>query len=80
MDQNTAWQVIRAAYKCSADLQDVLKMLKERCAADEYRQFALGIAAAIDTVNVQLVEKALAARPELRQKIEADLEKFGRLT
>ena len=80
MDKETAWQVIRAAYRCSADLQVLLKFLKERCTADEYKPFAIGIATAIDTVNVQLVDRALKARPELGDKIEADLGKFGQLT
>jgi len=80
MDKNAAWQVIRSAYKCSADLQALLKFLKEQCPPDEYRQFALGIAAAIDALNVQLTDRALAARPELAKKIEFDLAQFGHLT
>ena len=79
MQQETAWPVIRAAYCCSADLQNLLKFLKERCSADENKPFANGIATAIDTINVQLVDRALAIRPELAKKIESDLAKFGRL-
>jgi hypothetical protein len=80
MEQETAWKVIRAAYCCSADLQVLLKFLKDHCPADEYKPFAIGIATAIDTINVQLTDRALAARPELAKKIESDLTKFGRLT
>lgn len=80
MDRNTAWQVIRSAYKCSADLQALLKLLKEQCPSDEYRPFALGIATTIDTFNAQLTDRALTARPELAKKIESDLTQFGHLT
>jgi hypothetical protein len=80
MDQQTAWQVIRAGYRCSADLQLLMKLLKERCNEDEYKPFALGIATVIDTINSQLVDRAVATHPDLGKKIETDIEKFGRLT
>ena len=80
MHADTAWQVIRSAYKCSADLQTLLKYLKEQCSSDEYKPYALGIAAVIDSLNIQLVERVLTSRPELAKKIEADLAQFGRLT
>lgn len=79
MDQETAWQVVRAAYRCSADLQALLKFLKERCAVDEYKPFAIAIATVVDNLNVQLVDRALAARPELASKIQSDLAKHGHL-
>ena len=79
MQQDTAWHVIRAAYRCSADLQTLLQVIKESSSADDYKPFAIGIATVIDTLNVQLVDRALAARPELAKKIESDLAKFGRL-
>jgi hypothetical protein len=57
-----------------------MTLIKEHCAPEEYKPFAIGIATAIDSLNVQLVDRALAACPELAAKIESDLEKFGRLT
>jgi hypothetical protein len=72
--------MIRTAYKCSADMQALLQALKEGCPADEYRGHARSIAASIDTLNTQLVERALTAHPELKQRLQSDLGHFGRLT
>lgn len=79
MEQETAWQVIRAAYRCSADLQVLMKFLKERCSAEEYKPYAIAIAAVVDSLNSGLVGRALEARPELAGKIESDLAEYGHL-
>lgn len=80
MQHDTAWRVVQTAFKCGADLQALLKFIKENCSAEEYRSFAAGIASAVDALNVQLTDRALAARPELAKKIESELAQFGRIT
>ena len=80
MTREDNWQVIQAAFRCGRELQALLRTLKEKCPADEYRQYATGIAAAIDVLNVQLVDRALSANPELREKIESDLANVGNVT
>ena len=80
MQQNTAWRVVQTAFRCGSDLQALLKFLRENCSAEEYSAFATGIASAVDKLNVELTDRALAARPELAKKIEADLAQFGRIT
>jgi hypothetical protein len=80
MQQDIAWRIIQAAFRCASDLQVLLKFLKENCDADEYRHYALGIAAAVDSINVQLTDRVLSAHPELANKIESDLAKFGHVT
>lgn len=80
MDEDTAWKAIQTAFRCGAELQSLLPLLKERCSADEYKQFAIGIATAVDTVNVQLIDRALKAQPGLRDKIESDLARTGHIS
>ena len=80
MGREAGWKVIQAAFRCGADLQTLLRFLKENYPPDEYRQYASGFAAAIDAINVQLIERTLNLHPELREKIETDLEKFGHVT
>ena len=77
MDIELARQVVRTAFSSSAQLQTLLPELKQRCSADEYRDFALGIAAAIDAIGVGLTNKAIAAHPGLAGEIEASLEQRG---
>lgn len=79
MTKDTAWQAIQASFRCSAELQKLMHLLKEQLTADEYKPLAFGIANAIDTINVQVMEPALKAHPDLEHKIESDLAKFGRI-
>jgi len=80
VDKATAWNVIQAAFRCGRELQALLPSLKDRCGPDEYKQYARGVGAALDSINTQLIEPALNAHPELREKIEPDLAKFGHIT
>jgi hypothetical protein len=59
-------------------LQNALALLKEHCAADEYKEYAQAIASAIYTVNTELLERVLASDPRLRDEIDRDMTKFGR--
>lgn len=79
MKPDPAWRVIQSAYRCSAELQELLRFLKEHGGTEEYERYRLPIAAAIHAVNEQLTSKALAERPELEQRIESDLAAFGRI-
>ncbi len=79
MDKNLARHVIRVAFRNARDLQDLLTLLKEQCSPDEYRSYASGIAAAIDSINVALTNKALSSWPDLASEIDADLAKYGRV-
>ena len=77
MDIELARQVVRTAFSSSAQLQTLLPVLRQRCSADEYRDFALSIAAAIDAIGVGLTNKAIAAHSGLAGEIESSLAKHG---
>jgi CRISPR/Cas system-associated protein Csm6 len=79
MTQDPAWRIIQSAFRCSAELQDLLQFLKEHGSSGEYERYRLAIAAAIDTINVQLTGKVLSARPELEHRIETELNTSGRI-
>ena len=79
MNQESAWRIIQTAFRCSAELQDLLRFLKKNVDAKDYDSFRLAIAAAIDGINVQLIDKAISTRPELADKIEAELKASGRI-
>jgi hypothetical protein len=78
MDIETAREVVRAAFRSSAELQNLLKQLKPRCSADEYQAYARGVAAAVDAIGTGLISKAIAAHPQLNSEIEASIAKHGR--
>jgi len=80
MDIEMAREVVRAAFRSGSELERLLRPLKERCTPDEYRDYARGIAAAIDAVGVHLIKKAIAAYPQLNSEIEASIARHGRFT
>ena len=79
MDDKLAWEMVRGSFRMAGELQELLGSLREHCSAEEYQDHAARIAQAIDAVNDALLNTAVAARPELAARIEADLEKFGRI-
>ena len=78
MDIETARDVVRAAFRSSSELQKLLSTLKGRCRPDEYQDYARNIAAAIDAIDVSLINKALAEHPELSAEIDTSIAKDGR--
>ena len=80
MTNEQAWRVVQVAFRGAAELQELIGVLKQNCTGDEYKRYSTGIAAAIDAINVHLLNGVLSDHPNLRAKIESDLAKFGRLT
>jgi hypothetical protein len=78
MDIDLAREFARSSFRISAELQELLPDIKRRCSEEEYRELARGIAKAIYSVGVALLNKALAAHPELEQEIEAAIANDGR--
>ena len=79
MDKNLAWDLIRVSFRVARELQGLLPRLKDQRHAEEYEGHARAIAGAIHGVNIALIDRALAAHPELRDRIEAELAEFGRI-
>jgi hypothetical protein len=59
-------------------LQDFLVSLRERCTPEEYKDYSRGIATAMDAIGVALINKALAAHPELSAEVDASIAKHGK--
>jgi len=78
MDIELARDMIRAAFRSGSELQDLLIVLKERCSPVEYKDYSRGIATVIDAIGVALINKALAAHPELSSEVDAKVTKQGR--
>jgi hypothetical protein len=78
MDIELARDVVRAAFRASAELQTLLGALKERLRPDEYQYYARGVAASIDGIGVALINKTLAEHPQLSAEIEESIAKYGR--
>jgi hypothetical protein len=79
MTKDAAWRVIQTAFQCGEDLQALLLRLKADLNADDYNTFLSGVATAVDTINVQLIDRALKIYPELRARIDGELRQHGRI-
>jgi hypothetical protein len=79
MNSQLAWDMIRASFRASRELQALLPQLRQQCSAEEYQDHARAIAGAIHGVNVALIDRALASHPELSSRIEAELAELGRI-
>jgi hypothetical protein len=78
MNKKTARQVLRAAFRAGGELQALLGVMKKECTANEYKTYARGVATAIDGIAVGLINKIIAAHPDLADEIEANLKRGGR--
>ena len=78
MDIDLARDMIRTAFRSSSELQELLGTLKEKCSSEEFKDYARGIAGAMDAIGVALTNKALSAYPELHAEVDASIEKYGR--
>ena len=79
MDSRLAWHVISVSFRVSRELQALLPILKEQLSAEEYQDYAQGIARSIHAITTALIGKSIASHPELADRMEADLAKFGRV-
>ena len=79
MDSKLAWHVIGVSFRVNRELQDLLPILKEHCSPEEYEDIAKGIARSIHAVTTALINKSVSSYPELAERVEADLAKFGRV-
>jgi hypothetical protein len=80
MDKDVAWSVIRKVFQVSAELQGLMQDLRKTCDAKDYHTYAVAIAATIDRMNVESLDRTLARYPDLEQRIERDIAQHGRLT
>jgi len=80
MDKEVAREVIRAAFRSGAELEKLLPVLKQRCSAEEYKDYARQVGMAIDGIDAALLDKVLAQFPELNAEIEAKMVAAGRDT
>jgi hypothetical protein len=59
-----AWRVVQVAFRGAAELQELIGFLKQNCTGDEYKRYSTGIAAAIDAINVHLLNGVLSDHPQ----------------
>lgn len=78
MNIELARDIVRAAFRSTSELGTLLPALKEQCSPTEYKTYALGIAAAIDTIMTNTIDKVVQTYPDLAREIDEQIDKHGR--
>jgi len=79
MDKRIARHIVAISFKAVEPLQQMLPFLKEHCAEDEYKAYSLAVANVLAEVTLELNNKVFAAHPELKNEIDEDIKKYGRI-
>ncbi len=80
MDIELARHVIRVVFRSEHELGDLLEVLKAHCGEEEYKTYAKAIASAVASINLEVMNRVIAAHPELEAEIEASIETYGALS
>jgi hypothetical protein len=70
--------VVRAAFRSTSELGELLPALKEQCSPAEYKTYALGIATAIDAIMTNTIDRAVQTYPDLAKENDEQMAKHGR--
>lgn len=77
MEKELARYVVNVAIRSSTHLTSLLPLLKEHCGSEEYKTYAIAIAAAIEGINSEVSELVFSRFPEMRQEIDEEIRKYG---
>ena len=78
MDRETAKVVAVAAFRSSAEINNLIPMLKSVCTEPEYSEWRDSIAMASLQISTNILMKVFAEHPDLEAEIGAHYERFGR--
>jgi hypothetical protein len=78
MDTDTARLVVDAALRSSAQLQELLPRLTEKCSPEEYETYLKAIARAVAEISLEVMDRVFQEHPGLEAEIEARVEEERR--
>jgi hypothetical protein len=79
MDKDLARHVVATASRSSAQLNELIPLLKAHCEDSEYRTLLKAIATAMATIHLEIDEPVYAQYPDLKQERDANIKKYGKL-
>lgn len=79
MNKDLAQHVARVAFRSSADLNDLIPLLKEHCDQEEYAKYLKAIASASAEISTTILARIFSSYPELEQDFEEMIRRYGRL-
>lgn len=79
MNRDLAQHVARVAFRSSADLNDLIPLLREHCVQEEYEKYVKAIASASAEIGTEILARIFSSYPELEQDFEERIRRYGRL-
>jgi hypothetical protein len=77
MEKDLAKLVALTAFRSSADINNLIPLLKEHCNEEEYREFVVAIATASAVIGQELLQKIFALHPEISVEFDRQISKYG---
>jgi hypothetical protein len=77
MEKDLAKIVALTAFRSSADLNNLIPLLKEHCSEDECRTFGIAIATASSAIGQEILQKIFALYPEISMEFDKQIGKYG---
>jgi hypothetical protein len=74
-----ARHIARAALRSSHEIGDLLPFLKEHLAEDAYARYAEGIATAVASIQLEVMDRIFSDVPQLKQEFENQVNRYGRV-
>jgi hypothetical protein len=63
--------------RTSSELAEILPMAKEHLSKEEYEALASGVGVVLSTISIELTNKILVNYPQISQRIDYEIEKYG---
>lgn len=79
MKRSIAKHVARVGFQASADIGNLIYLLKKNCSQDEYDRFSKAISAASAEINIQIINMIFQDFPDLKDEFDKDVELYGRI-
>lgn len=79
MDREIARHVARVAFRASADLGDLVPLIKEHCSQDEYQKLGRAITSASAGIGLDVLNLVFADFPDLKREFDENVKTYGRI-
>jgi len=79
MKEELARYVARVAFRASADLGDLIPLIKEHCPQEEYEKFAPAIGSAAAAIGLDVLNLVFNDHPDLRREFDENVKTYGRV-
>ena len=77
MDNELARHIAVTAFRSSANMNDLIPLLKEHCSNDEYQVYLEAISAISGDIAYKFLKKIYDEHPDIEKDIDNRIDKYG---